>query len=753
MDNRSPTGPWDQGEPIDDGQQVEPSIDGHADSLDGLEVGVSWPAYPRRPAGQSDHTGLEGLSGEALRDHFRLEFGDNVSTLTVENAEMIKSIVECLVSGRASLHSAGCGSGKTFCAVLAVCYLARRGYRIVFLEPTVAVAFEVEGRFKALAPDVNVSAIYGRPARKDGKKQAYPIDESTRVVLACHAQLDRAGDHIKLRSFIRALIRHAEKHGHRFHVLVDEVGEFVENLHKDVPLAHRKRADPEQLTPIARCPMSSRSGNCLKCRHHDHAGSMRTDPATGQPALRNPKRYDLKPDERGRRKVCDREPDPIHGRDLEAGPLIRVGRTTFARRALSCGGAEPNWESVTPQYLEEDDVSPTSAEYLGHLFACLRNPVLVQERMVDEEGNVVSPEAMRARKKAEGEDWAKGVKFPHGTCECTHLIGTDMYPIKNLGEYTARCGASIVFMGAALTDADREVLEDGFPGIEVVEYPYPARKIRGLAVVMPAGRHGDESLIRDRMLITRRVEERGTVVHFYATRKKADIAYEQVRIAHRSVRVFRENDRTRDVSGHHAAREPGRCIVTYLRGVHGVGVNIAGVVLLVIDAEAFRPTRSFNPGELTIEAFERARAEERAAKLVQAVGRIARGEEGKVAAVVLRNVDDDLRAAILGMDWLASCSESVIFPGAGDDLGVIVDQVDRWLGAGGGDWPEPDQEAATRKPRPKRGRKDSPTEILQLARDKKAEGVSYRKFSQWKHLGRHPKDLREIVKSIFIDSH
>jgi hypothetical protein len=247
------------------------------------------------------------------------------------------------------------------------------------------------------------------------------------------------------------------------------------------------------------------------------------------------------------------------------------------------------------------------------------------------------------------------------------------------------------------------------------------------------------------------VEENGTVVHFYATRKKTDIAYEHVRITHRSVRVFRENDRTRDISGHHAAREPERCIVTYLRGVHGVGVNIAGVVLLVIDAEAFRPTRSFNPGELTIEAFERARAEERAVKLVQAVGRIARGEEGKVAAVVLRNVDDDLRAAIRGMDWLESCSESVIFPGAGDDLGVIVDQVDRWLGASGGDWPEPDQEAATRKPRPKRGRKYSPTEILKLARDKKAGGMSYREFSQSKHLDRYPEDLREMVKAIFQD--
>jgi hypothetical protein len=165
--NRNPTGPWDQGKPIDDGPRVEPSDDGQVDPLDGLEVDVSF-ADPRRPVGHSNHTGLEGLSGEALRDHFRIVFGDNVPALTVENAEMIKSIVGCLVTGRASLHSAGCGSGKTFCGVLAVCYLGRRGHHIVFLEPTVAVAFEVEGLFKSFAPDLNVSAIYGRPARKDG---------------------------------------------------------------------------------------------------------------------------------------------------------------------------------------------------------------------------------------------------------------------------------------------------------------------------------------------------------------------------------------------------------------------------------------------------------------------------------------------------------------------------------------------------------------------------------------------------------
>jgi hypothetical protein len=747
--------PWDQADITDDDPRVEPSHDDLADCLDGLQFYLpkSTPEDFRFLAGPPTHAGLEDLTGEALRDHIQLDFRDNVPPLTLENAEMIKGLAMRLLTGRASRHGAGCGSGKTFCAVLATCYLARRGHRFIFLEPTVAVAFEVEGLVRAFAPDVNLSPIYGRPARKKAKTRAYPIYAKTQVVLACHAQLDRAGDHIKLRPFIREIIRHAEKRRQPFHVLVDEMGELVEHLRKDLPLAHRKRVDRGQLTPIARCPVSSRSGNCARCRYFDHAGSVRTDPTTGHPVLRYPKRYDLKPGERGRHKVCDREPDPIHGRHLEVGPLVRVGRTTFARHVLACDGVEPDWESATPEYLEEEDVSPTSAEFLKHLFSCMRNPVLVQEHIVDKAGNVVSPEVMRERKKTGREDWADGVTFPHGTCEGPHLLGTDMLPICNLRAYAARCRASVVFLGATLTDADGEVLEAGFPGIEAVEYPYPARKVRSLAIVMPTGRHGDESLIRDKMLITKGIERHGKVVYFYATARKTDLAYDRVRVTHRSVRIFRENDRTRDISGHHAAREPGQCIVTYLRGVHGVGVNIQDVVLLVIDAEAFRPKRSFNPDELTAEAFEKARAEERVAKLIQVVGRAARGEPGKVVAVILRNADDDLRAAVREMGWLGECSETPpLFPEVGDDLGIIIDQVDRWLEARGGDWPKPDMAAAIKQPRPERGRRDSPAELLGLARDKKAEGMSYREFCRWKHLDRHPEDLREMIKEIFDGS-
>jgi hypothetical protein len=180
--------------------------------------------------------------------------------------------------------------------------------------------------------------------------------------------------------------------------------------------------------------------------------------------------------------------------------------------------------------------------------------------------------------------------------------------------------------------------------------------------------------------------------------------------------------------------------IAYTRSVLGKGVNINELRTVVVDANSFRPISSFTPGELTPEAFERDRASERLALMMQNIGRVLRGEPGKTACIILLNADEDLITAIKESTAIQeACEDPVVFAEVGEDLVQTVDRCYRWLKAGGGEWPEPDP--AKVKPRALAGRpkgsKKTPEQIFDEAREAARKGMTEREFGKKKHPERY----------------
>jgi hypothetical protein len=107
-----------------------------------------------------------------------------------------------------------------------------------------------------------------------------------------------------------------------------------------------------------------------------------------------------------------------------------------------------------------------------------------------------------------------------------------------------------------------------------------------------------------------------------------------------------------------------------------------GLRSLVVDANAFPRISSFTPAEVTIESFARMRAEERAALILQNVGRGLRGETGKTLARLVLNADPGMREPLAAAPAIVRGSEEPPVTISGADLGVLLDQARRWLEAG-----------------------------------------------------------------------
>src|SRR5262249_23082215 len=179
------------------------------------------------------------------------------------------------------------------------------------------------------------------------------------------------------------------------------------------------------------------------------------------------------------------------------------------------------------------------------------------------------------------------------------------------------------------------------------EHPYSPRKIRQAAVVLVEGRHGVGSL-RDEngRLITQPLEDFGTGLIFCAMRRQAESLFADVNLSSPSAWLATENVKQTILSSSlHRTADLG-CFITYSRGVMGLGANIENVRFLVIDALAFRSISGFNPGEITPQAFEQARAQERLALILQNIGRALRGGADKTAVLIILNSDPELEQAI-----------------------------------------------------------------------------------------------------------
>jgi hypothetical protein len=120
---------------------------------------------------------------------------------------------------------------------------------------------------------------------------------------------------------------------------------------------------------------------------------------------------------------------------------------------------------------------------------------------------------------------------------------------------------------------------------------------------------------------------------------------------------------------------------------------------------------------------------------MQNIGRAIRGEPGKTVVLIILNADKELKAAIQCAAALTDGCELPPVFGAGTDLKQLVDQADRWLEAGGGEWPEaePGTGGQKRKGRPPTKTKDA---VLKAAEAALNAGIGWREFSRKENVGR-----------------
>jgi hypothetical protein len=721
-----------------------------------IENSAIQPALPEPEAnGEPKNTGFPRIyatdEGLVFPDGFRfcrVPFGPSASDLRADLARlfpglpflpsdkdvtMIRKMIRRLEPGDTSLHEAPTGAHKTSNAVIATAYMAlTEGYRFVFAEPSVDLATEVAELYEQLMPPGTVVRVFGSALSEEDREDEgkYPFDKNTMIIVCCHEQFMRRGFSTKLRGFGLA-IRPKKNDVNPWHLVFDEAHLLVQGLRSDFSPSHRKREGKEVDRAITLCPKSSASGVCLGCKLYLHGGSRRTN-AMGHPEVRPP----IHVHKHARAgHPCGEEPDPFddldvtyeHERDEDG---YRAGKFGRASRVIAFNGAKPDWRSMTPKFYvrgeeEEEDVN----EVFGSYILWSRNPVRFTNFAVTKEGRIIKPEEMRAMIETGDDKWDVDISFPLTTCETRTILGDDMMPLAALRDYQDNNHISLSFLGATLAVEDREPLEDALGPIEVVEHPAPETRMHSLAVVMPKGLHGLNALLRGTgkgekpHLATLRLEKHGNVFVFTDKQRSADILHRKVFHTHGSACVINGQKKS---SRFKNSEEPKTFLVSG-RSALSVGQNLEDLKCLIIDVRTYIHLSSFIPGKLAPEEFNRMRAEERVNNLIQAIGRATRGKEGHNCAIVLLNCDDHFRAAVRGMRWLKECSEATFFPEVGDDLDVILDQVDRYLADHGNQWPEPRAEAA--RPKKKEGRRKLTfEELCGLATEAREKEEKYSQF-------------------------
>jgi hypothetical protein len=389
---------------------------------------------------------------------------------------------------------------------------------------------------------------------------------------------------------------------------------------------------------------------------------------------------------------------------------------------------------------EGDQEEEDPGDVVASMLAFGWRPTMTWEYAVDEQQDKIKPDMLQARQQIaklnKEANWAEGITFPTRACQAPRLLFGDTMALEQLRRYTAKEGVGVVLTGATLTKSEDAMLKDVLPTLVVHDHPGQAKKIKQAAVVFLDGQHSMDCLIDpDRRLFTHVLERHGKGLVFCAKKDVAERLYKRVMLNHPSVHMILENDEVTFIHNPHHSPVPLGCYVAYSRGVIGVGANILGLRHLVLDARAFRAKGSFIPEEVTPEEYESSQAEERLTRVTQNLGRAFRGEENKTVVIVFVNADLGFQQAIRSTSALNDGAELPTVFAGGADLKQLVDQADRWLEAGGGDWPEGDPEVTSVKKKgrpPKRTKED----VMAAADAAMAAGTSWREFSRKEHVGR-----------------
>lgn len=693
------------------------------------------------------------------------DLGERPANLTAIAHAMCRDLEEKFVS----LHVAPTGSGKTFAIVQTAIRRYRQGLATAIAVPTLRLAEEIFELLQKDAPDAfqadAIARVFGGGKQTinddasgdaddeeegDAENGVYPIHEGTLIAITTHAQLARRGFSKFMRGIWPKLAADDEDdNGHpAFALVIDEVGELLHSYRREYMLAHRTRAagEPDGSGGLhlerSKCPKFTRSGNCGNCKFVGHGGYAKFNHYQIR-ELRRPAAIPF--NSKGRRLAIPREPLKVEPTDLRLGPKIRVGHTTFAAPVLEAWGRPvgDNTRRTAPLYLyqaTEDGKPPYESipEILQHLLEFAGKPIVTWEHPVNEVGEPIRSDLLVDRINQKDKSWDEGIVFPMQVCEVPTLRFIDLASLEQMRRHAAKEKVGVLFTGATLGPDDEADLRSIWPRLVMRDHPYPDRKIKQVAIALPTGYRGAESLIgADGRLLTAPLEVFGRGLVFCAVRKTAEALYNIIAANQPTARLAAENyeQLTYRKTLHHEGEL--KTYVTYSRSVLGLGVNIKDVRHLAVDAAAFRALASFTPDQITPEEFARLRAEERLSLILQNAGRALRGEKGKTVVLFVLNADPDLIAAIQNSGAIREGAELPTVIATGPDLQILVDQAAQWLAADGGNWPISAPQKGGPKPgRPKGTASKSPETVFAAATAAIAEGINWREFCRKHHPSR-----------------
>lgn len=714
-----------------------------------------------------------------------------------------------------TLHVAGCGAGKTHGIALAAILRARQRMPSLIAVPSIEAAQNLEKELRnhdarLFARPGLVARLYGQDRRNDelipsasndddalesepGPSGAYPITDETLIAIATHAQLMRRGFSRYIRGIYCAIapktIETDEDEPFErpaFTILIDEVHRFLESCRIEIPLAHRFKTSRAHdgnggfHTVLARCPFTQRCGNCGNCKLAAIGGEREFN-SYSIPEFRHHKSF--KVDATGTPLSRPANPLMVSIEDFSLDSWHRVGTTIFAAGVRGFRGrpidSTTRYNSAMSPFSidRETGLAPIESndEIMIHLLSFAFRPVVTRESIIDRAtGEPVDPATISAMIETRSLDreTRDAYEWPIDPCQVETLRAVDLVAFDRLRRFSESYAVSIQGFTATATLELRDVLAEVFEDrLDVVEHEAPVRKIERLAIASIQGYTTISSLTKGprnaRKIVTEPLEEFSPVLLFAATKAHAVGLYRAVEGHHPGVRLIANRTSistqvaTRIAAEFRDDGSPPKTLIHYARGPLGTGANFLGLRTLVVDCSAYRRLASFTPGTIDRDAFEENQARERAAIVVQNVGRLLRGEPGKVALLVLLNAEPQLVEALARDPFIRQSveHEPVVTPRYESPEALVQDAC-RWHGSNGVDpWQCSEVSYAVRESQrmtaanaersecrrnTRESRRAVNRERLRSEAERAArEGESWRAFARRTHIERHF-DMSEI---------
>jgi hypothetical protein len=716
-----------------------------------------------------------GLGGWDARFFPKSDYADYVDKLSEMERSVAKNLAhrgrEVLEAGEFGLIRGGQGVGKSYVIQRIAIDRYVNDLRTVIAAPTIATCLEYANAFWKTIPEAYRANQICLFFDARGAGGPYVIKPYHRIIITTHAQLLYHGFSRYLGPIYPCLVDQALGGTDPPALIIDEMPTFLRMCEWEVPLFHRRQRrrmldGKIKEKVITDCPFNARFGRCSNCSLEESGGTTDEHPEfPGLRVLKPPSDRLLLPD--GQATRPDLGALSLRPADFDLGKKIQISNGVFAQMVRGCRFSDPR-ASQKLVSLSECDANGSSMEtmqeIIAHRIIYSSNVIMVTHHAVDGEGKVINSQTLSSwmtdpadRHRSEIDD----VTFPTRTCECPTLVGLTTGPLTKIRELQQRIRMGVLAVGPTVSRYWR-LLEKAVPDLRSYDFPRGNRRIKQVAIGILDGKAGDNVVVSQRQdkpctepdrqnvsstteavaeetsgggrkLVTFPLEKHGRLNLIFVKNKNSTIKLmHEIQHDHPTAQFVIEQSAYEAVRANTPLRqEPVKTLVTYPRGILSMGVNLQDVSFVYVDGRAFRPLYTFPVAEMTSAAFRKSQAEDLLEQILQAIGRCLRGNEDKLAAIVIGNADARLIHSVRKSQAITQAGTRPMVTCDGEDLPQMVDRLDRWLIAGGGAIPPPDERkrSGTKKGRP-RGHARTEAGIIKRAYECMTAGKTWAEFNR-----------------------